>query len=92
MGLRLLIMLKRMHWQCAVHDELLSPEGLSERLLALAIAKCRRIILLTGDWALRKAAKEEGVSVMGTIGILDRLYDGAYIWKRRVSGMFEAVT
>lgn len=96
----------------AVHDELLSPEGLSERLLALglvevelteeeffcveeytrnyprlsvydcvalAIAKCRRIILLTGDWALRKAAKEEDVSVMGTIGILDQLYDGAYI-------------
>lgn len=27
--------------------------------------------MLTGEWALRKAAKEENVSVMGTIGILD---------------------
>ncbi|MCM1122759.1 MAG: hypothetical protein NC416_09250 [Eubacterium sp.] len=47
--------------------------------VALAIAKCRNIILLTGDGPLRKAARSEGVSVMGTIGILDRLYDGAYI-------------
>lgn len=35
--------------------------------------------MLTGDWALRKAAKRENVSVMGTIGILDQLYGGAYI-------------
>ena len=41
--------------------------------IALAIAKNRRIILLTGDAALRRAAQAEGVRVMGTIGILDRL-------------------
>lgn len=47
--------------------------------VALAIAKCRRIILLTGDGSLRKVALAEGVAVIGTIGILDRLYDGVYI-------------
>lgn len=47
--------------------------------VALAIAKCRRIILLTGDGPLRIAAKAEGVTVIGTIGILDQLYDGDYI-------------
>lgn len=46
---------------------------------ALAIAKVRGIILLTGDNALRKAAIKEGVQVLGTIGILDRLYEGVFI-------------
>ena len=46
---------------------------------ALAIAKFRQIPLLTGDNALRKAAKKEQVEVMGTIGLLDRLYEGSYI-------------
>ena len=40
---------------------------------ALAIAKFRGLVLLTGDAALRKVALSEGVSVIGTIGILDRL-------------------
>ncbi len=96
----------------AVHDELLSPPDLGQRLVslglvetelteeefflaeeymehfkklsvcdcvALAIAKCRNIVLLTGDGALRKAAKKEGVAVMGTIGILDQLYKEKHI-------------
>ena len=46
---------------------------------ALAIAKNRKIVLLTGDKALRKAAGVEGVKVIGTIGILDELYQGRYI-------------
>ena len=37
--------------------------------IALAIAKHRGITLLTGDGALRKAARAEGVHVLGTIGI-----------------------
>lgn len=41
--------------------------------IALAIAKKRKIILLTGDNALRKAAASEKVKVIGTIGLLDRL-------------------
>lgn len=48
---------------------------------ALAIAKFRKIPLLTGDNPLRKAAEKEGVEVFGTIGLLDKLYDGKYINK-----------
>ena len=38
--------------------------------IALAIAKKRNITLLTGDQALRNAARSEGVPLIGTIGIL----------------------
>lgn len=41
--------------------------------IALAIAKKREIVLLTGDSALRKAADQENVNIMGTLGVLDRL-------------------
>ena len=41
--------------------------------IALAIAAKREIILLTGDASLRKAALKEGVDVIGTIGLLDKL-------------------
>lgn len=41
--------------------------------IALAIAKNRNITLLTGDGALRKASRQEGVQVVGTIGIIDQL-------------------
>lgn len=62
-------------------EEYILAEGYGTRYLklsiydriALAIAKHRGITLLTGDGALRKAAKAEGVNVLGTIGILDRL-------------------
>lgn len=47
--------------------------------IALAIAKVRGLILLTGDGPLRKAAVAEGVTVMGTIGILDQLHNGKHI-------------
>ena len=47
--------------------------------VALSIAKVRKIILLTGDGPLRKAAVSEGVRVIGTIGILDQLLEGRYI-------------
>lgn len=47
--------------------------------IALAIAKQRSIILMTGDKALRKAAASEGVPVIGTLGVLDKLYEGNYI-------------
>lgn len=42
---------------------------------ALAIAKCRGVVLMTGDSVLRKVALSEGVSVTGTIGLLDKLYE-----------------
>jgi predicted nucleic acid-binding protein len=41
--------------------------------VALAMAKCRGIPLLTGDKALRRAAVQETVEVMGTLYIFDRL-------------------
>lgn len=43
------------------------------------MAKQRNIVLLPGDMALRKAATKEGVSIMGTLGVLGRLYEGSYI-------------
>ncbi len=47
--------------------------------IALAIAKNRKITLLTGDRALRNAAIAEGVSIIGTIGILDQLHEHSLI-------------
>ncbi len=47
--------------------------------IALAIAKVRRIFLLTGDGALRAAAKSENITVLGTLGILDQLLSGKFI-------------
>lgn len=49
--------------------------------LALAIARHRSIPLLTDDMPLRKAAIQEGVDVLGTIGLLDKLYEGKYVNK-----------
>lgn len=49
--------------------------------VALAIAKVRGIVLLTGDGALRRAAEQENVTVVGTIGLLDQAYEGEYISK-----------
>ena len=49
--------------------------------IALAIAKERKIVLLSGDKALREAAAQEGVTVLGTIGVLDKLYEGKFIPK-----------
>ena len=55
------------------------PKLSTQDRIALAIAKERKIHLLTGDMALRKAAEQEGVPVLGTIGILDQLLEGRYI-------------
>lgn len=49
--------------------------------VALAIAKVRGITWMTGDGPLRKAAEQENVDVIGTIGVLDRLYEEQYIKK-----------
>lgn len=47
--------------------------------IALAIAKIRGCPLVTGDNPLRNAAAKESVPVFGTIGLLDKLYEGQYI-------------
>lgn len=49
--------------------------------IALAIAKNRKITLLTGDKHLRLAAETEHVTVIGTLGILDELYKKHHISK-----------
>ena len=62
-------------------DEFYYAEGLRGRYprlsvydtFALAIAKFRSIVLLTGDGRLRKAAAEEGATVRGTLWIFDEL-------------------
>lgn len=43
--------------------------------LALAIAKHRGFILLSGDGALRRAAQKEGIEVRGTLWIFDQLLE-----------------
>lgn len=68
-------------------EEFYLAEGLASKYaklsaydcIALAIAKVRGLMLLTGDGPLRKAAAAERVTVMGTIGILDQLHNGKYI-------------
>ena len=43
--------------------------------IALSVAKNRNIILLTGDGSLRNAARQENVEVVGTLWVLDQLYE-----------------
>ena len=59
--------------------------------VALAIAKVRGITLMSGDGPLRSAAEKENVSVIGTIGILDRLYEGNYIEKKEYVECLESL-
>lgn len=48
---------------------------------AMAIAKNRNYILLTGDGNVRKAAIAEGVVVKGTLWIFDELFNKGYLTK-----------
>ena len=57
--------------------------------IALAIAKLRGITLLTGDGALRKAAMKEGVPLLGTLGILDQLYQQNLITRHHYHSCLE---
>lgn len=64
--------MKNSHWQTPGKN--IYPKLSIQDRIALAIAKQRNIVLLPGDMALRKAATKEGVSIMGTLGVLGRLY------------------
>ena len=57
--------------------------------IALAIAKRRMWFLLTGDAPLRKAAVAEGVSVKGTLGLLDLLTDENVLSHREYAELLE---
>ena len=58
--------------------------------IALAIAKVRGISLLTGDGALRRAAEVEGVPYIGTLGILDQLWESQLVTKEEYRNCLEA--
>lgn len=57
----------------AAEVRLRNPKLSTYDVFALAIAKYRNIVLLTGDGRLRKTAMSEGVTVRGTIWIFDEL-------------------
>ncbi|HPQ48112.1 MAG TPA: hypothetical protein PLP30_12135 [Clostridia bacterium] len=57
--------------------------------VALAIAKSRNLTLLTGDNNLRKAAYNVKVPVIGSIGILDKLYKTEAISRSRYIAILE---
>ena len=57
---------------------------------ALSIAKCRGIPLLTGDAALRKAAEEESIQVMGSLGIMDKLLEDKLIKRKEYREVLQA--
>ena len=59
----------------AINMAKLNPRLSKYDCSALSIAKHRGLVLLTGDGRLRKTAMNEGIPVMGTIGLLDKLYD-----------------
>lgn len=56
---------------------------------ALAIAKLRGIILLSGDGALRKAALKEKVEVHGTIWVVDRLAEEGLVSNSEYRSIFQ---
>ena len=58
---------------------------------ALAIAKNRGIILLTGDKVLRNAAEKEGVIFHGTLWVIDRLWELSRIDSARYREMLLAL-
>lgn len=51
--------------------------------IALAIAKCRGLTLMTGDGNLRKAAQKEKVNLLGTLGVLELAVEHGKIEKRK---------
>ncbi len=57
--------------------------------IALAVAKERKIVLLTGDGALRKAALHEGVPILGTLGILDQLWEDRKVTAEELKACLE---
>lgn len=68
-------------YQLAIRFTTIYPQLSAYDRFALSIAKVRKIILLTGDGRLRKAALQEKVEVHGTLWIVDQLCD-----KHRLQG------
>ena len=68
----------------AIHNQ--HPKLSVYDTFALAIAKFRGIVLLTGDGRLRKTAAEEGVTVRGTLWIFDELIRNGKISEEEYRG------
>ena len=68
-------------YQLAIRFTTIYPQLSAYDRFALSIAKVRKIILLTGDGRLRKAALQEKVEVHGTLWVVDQLWA-----KRRLQG------
>lgn len=65
-------------------------KGPSRRdLFALVVARSRNAILLTGDEHLREAARKEGVSVHGTLWIMDGLVRREHMAPKRAAQALE---
>lgn len=58
-------------------------------LFALALAKARDAVLLTGDRHLRKAAEQEKVPVHGTLWILDKLIEQQIVTSQKAAQALE---
>jgi predicted nucleic acid-binding protein len=58
-------------------------------LFALALAKGRGTILLTGDRHLRDAADREGVEVHGILWVLDRMVEGGIVTATQAADALE---
>ncbi len=78
------IKLRKKHYHIQLNDA-----------IALSIAKNRKWILLSGDMALRKAAKVEGVVCRGSIWIYDQLIEEGQMsqleYERALKKMLESV-
>ena len=66
--------ISRREWMLAISYQTQYPRLSIYDTFALAIAKCRAWILLTGDKPLKKAAEREQVECHGTIWIYDELF------------------
>lgn len=60
-------------------------------LFAFLLAKLNSCELITGDDALRKIAKDEGVAVHGILWILDRLIDHTIVSPREAADALEKI-
>jgi len=67
------------------------PKPSTNDLFALLMAKINSCPLITGDDALRKAAKEEGIPVNGLLWFLDRLIEHKILTAKEAAGALKEI-
>ena len=60
-------------------------------LFALALARSRGGVLLSGDGPLRKAAEAEGVEIHGTLWLGELLFEAGLVTAKRMTDAYEAM-